>query len=450
MLHTKKLIRIFIDLLGINLSYFISFYLVFNSFVQNQDFIALWVIVNLLWFSTLSVANKLYGRFEYTTFRKEIESVINNYILHLIGFSIIYFFLFKQDYLFHNVFYVTLALLLPLGRFLLKRFIPRIGGVTTLNYIIIGYCDVLKKVEATINHAHLGRAKYLGSFGMGIPEPYSKIGEVEYIYDYIKDNNVNMILYASNEMGGKEIRKLMNYSLLNFIEFKIIPLEVELLSRGVKMEVHNGYPIISVKDENIARIRNRFLKRIFDIVFSLLVIIFILSWLFPLLSLLIKLESRGPALFSQKRVGHKNNQFLCHKFRSMIVHEDKEVKQATKGDSRITKIGAFMRRTNLDEMPQFFNVLKGNMTVVGPRPHAVSHDIQFQDELKEYILRHYTKPGITGWAQVNGFRGPTDTKEAIEGRTKYDIWYLRNWSFFLDIKIIFLTLFGKKTKENAF
>ncbi len=449
MLHSKKIIRMLIDLIGINLSYYISFFLVTGDLYPNKEHIYLGIIINLLWFSTLSLANKLYGRFEYTTFRVEIQSVFNNYLLHFIGLTLIYLLLFSMDWSFIPVFYVTLAILLPLGRFLLKRYIPSMGRVEMLNYIVIGYCDVLQKVEGTIGNAHLGKVKYLGSVGNNIPEPYKKIGTVDKIYDYIKEHNVNMIIYASDEMKGKDVRRLMNYSLLNFIDFKIIPLEVDLISGGVKMEVHNGYPIISVKDEDIARLRNRFLKRSFDIVFSFLVIVFILSWLYPLLSFLIKYQSPGPALFNQARVGYRNNNFICHKFRSMVLNTEEE-KQATKDDARITKIGAFLRKSNLDEMPQFFNVFKGDMSVVGPRPHAISLDKELANEIESYILRHYTKPGITGWAQVNGFRGPTETKESKEGRTSHDIWYLRNWSFFFDIKIIFLTLFGGKTQDNAF
>ncbi len=451
MLHSKKIVRILIDLLGINTAFTIVSYLMYGSSAINKDIATLLVIVNLLWFATLSVANKLYGRFEYTTFRVEIESVLNNYVLHFFGFSLIYFLLFDIDYFYLMSFYIFLFFLLLWGRFLLNRLLPSMKQIGTLNYVIIGNSNVLSDVEATISASHLHKVNCLGAFGKSIPEKYPKLGEIKDILEFIKERKINLILYASNELTGKELRELMNISLLNFVDFKVIPLEVELLSRGVKMEIHNGFPILSVKDENIARIRNRVLKRTFDIIFSSLIIIFILSWLYPLLAFLIKRESRGPVLFNQKRIGYRNSEFVCHKFRSMVVHQDHKVVQAKKDDDRITKIGKIMRKTNLDEMPQFFNVLKGDMSVVGPRPHAVSHDIQFQNELEEYILRHYTKPGITGWAQVNGFRGPTETKEAIEGRTKHDVWYLRNWTFLLDIKIVFLTVFNVfKGEENAF
>jgi putative colanic acid biosysnthesis UDP-glucose lipid carrier transferase len=156
-------------------------------------------------------------------------------------------------------------------------------------------------------------------------------------------------------------------------------------------------------------------------------------------------------LFLQDRIGLKGKKFSCLKFRTMSVQENGSVvEQAKRDDDRVTKVGAFLRKTNLDEMPQFFNVLMGDMSVVGPRPHAVAHDIEFQNRKEAYVLRQYMKPGITGWAQVNGWRGPTDTYQKISGRTEFDLWYFRNGSILLDIKIVYLTIFGSKAWEEAF
>lgn len=266
---------------------------------------------------------------------------------------------------------------------------------------------------------------------------------------YIRNNQLlvekykkNALRYAEEFLDRSKVLHRFEHFLLN---------TVSTYKSVITMEIHNRLPLLSVKNENVARMRNRVSKRFFDIVFSLFVIIFILSWLYPILGILIKLESKGPILFKQQRIGYKNQPFTCYKFRSMVVHEeDNTVTQASKNDDRITKSGAFIRRTNIDEIPQFFNVLIGNMSVVGPRPHAVAHDIQYQNKMEEYILRHYALPGITGWAQVNGWRGPADTDGKIIERTKHDIWYLQNWTFGLDIKIIWMTLFNKKSKENAF
>ena len=184
---------------------------------------------------------------------------------------------------------------------------------------------------------------------------------------------------------------------------------------------------------------NRYIKRTFDLIFSCFVLFFILSWLYPLLAILIKLDSRGPVIFKQHRSGRDNKSFWCYKFRSMRVNNDCHHRQASRNDDRITALGRFLRRTSLDEFPQFINVLIGNMSVVGPRPHMLKHTEQYRHVIKNYMVRHYSKPGITGWAQINGYRGETLQTEAMEKRVEHDIWYLENWSVYLDIKIILRT-----------
>ncbi len=184
---------------------------------------------------------------------------------------------------------------------------------------------------------------------------------------------------------------------------------------------------------------SHFFKRLFDILFSLFIIVFVFSWLFPILAILIKLESRGAVFFVQTRTGLHNEHFKCYKFRSMYINTEAHIKQATRNDNRVTRIGAFMRKTSLDELPQFFNVLKGDMSIVGPRPHMVHHTEKFSQITDQYRKRHLFKPGITGWAQISGLRGEIKNTEAVLKRVEADIWYLKNWSFLLDIRIIFLT-----------
>lgn len=192
-------------------------------------------------------------------------------------------------------------------------------------------------------------------------------------------------------------------------------------------------------------------KRIFDFFFASLVIVFLLSWLMPLIALVIKLESRGPVLFKQLRTGKNGLPFYCLKFRSMRVNADSDSKQASKGDSRITKFGAFLRKSSLDELPQFFNVLRGEMSVVGPRPHMLSHTEYYSNAIDNFMERHIVMPGITGLAQISGYRGETKEVESMAKRVDADIKYLYNWSFLLDVKIVFLTVTQVfKSNENAF
>jgi Undecaprenyl-phosphate glucose phosphotransferase len=196
-------------------------------------------------------------------------------------------------------------------------------------------------------------------------------------------------------------------------------------------------------------LNSRFIKRTFDIFFSSFVILFIISWLFPILYLLIKLSSKGPVLFRQQRTGINNKTFTCFKFRSMCLNEDADSKQASQNDSRITALGRFLRKSNLDEFPQFFNVFFGQMSIVGPRPHMLKHTEQYSELIENYRIRHYVKPGITGWAQVNGYRGATDMLWKMKKRVEYDMIYLENWTFWWDLNIIVMTIFDSKSRLNA-
>jgi putative colanic acid biosynthesis UDP-glucose lipid carrier transferase len=199
-------------------------------------------------------------------------------------------------------------------------------------------------------------------------------------------------------------------------------------------------PILSLKREPLEDFGNSFRKRSFDFTVSLFAVVFILSWLIPLLGILIFLESPGPIFFKQVRTGRNNKNFNCLKFRSMKMNKDSDVNQATRNDKRVTFIGSIIRKTSLDEFPQFINVLKGDMSIVGPRPHMVKHTSDYSKLVEGYMSRHFLKPGITGWAQIHGYRGEIKEAQQIIKRVEADIWYSENWSFWLDVKIVFLTI----------
>ena len=182
---------------------------------------------------------------------------------------------------------------------------------------------------------------------------------------------------------------------------------------------------------------------------SVVCIILLFSWSFPIIALLIKLSSRGPVFFIQKRTGINNKPFNLIKFRSMEVNDLADIQQASIDDPRTTHIGRFLRRTNIDELPQFFNVLLGNMSVIGPRPHMLKHTEEYSHLIDHFLFRQYVKPGVSGWAQVNGFRGETDELWKMEKRFEYDVEYIENWSFWWDIQIIWYTLFDLKSLENG-
>jgi putative colanic acid biosynthesis UDP-glucose lipid carrier transferase len=214
--------------------------------------------------------------------------------------------------------------------------------------------------------------------------------------------------------------------------------------------LHN-FHVIKPRNEPLQNAYNRLSKRIFDLVFSTVVIVFVLSWLYPVLAILIKKQSRGPVLFKQLRTGKKNEAFWCYKFRSMTVNAQSDSVQAQKEDIRVTPIGKFIRRTSLDEMPQFFNVLLGSMSVVGPRPHMLQHTTDYNDLITNFMVRHFVKPGITGLAQVTGLRGETKEVSDMKRRVNTDIDYVQHWSLIKDIKICFLTIIVTiKGDEKAF
>jgi putative colanic acid biosynthesis UDP-glucose lipid carrier transferase len=226
-----------------------------------------------------------------------------------------------------------------------------------------------------------------------------------------------------------------------FIRLHIVPSAIEKRPYEYQSLSDLGISIFSNRKNPLDNYTNRLMKRTFDVLFSLLVIVFIISWLFPIIAILIKWQSPGPILFKQKRSGRSNQVFWCYKFRSMHVNQQQDSKQAEKNDTRLTPVGRFIRKTSLDEFPQFWNVLKGEMSVIGPRPHMLYHTNHYQKLADGFSYRHFVKPGITGLAQVSGFRGEITGVDVLQGRIEKDIEYIENWSLVYDLKICFLTVY---------
>jgi Undecaprenyl-phosphate glucose phosphotransferase len=275
-----------------------------------------------------------------------------------------------------------------------------------------------------------------------------RVGDVEAVRAFVVQNKIDILYCALPGTRKQEITELMEFCERNTIRFRVIPSADSFIPvvKTSDLEFHGSVPVSKLRKEPLDRAVNRRLKRAFDILFSASVILFVFTWLFPLLAILIKLSSRGPVLFKQMRLGRDNQEFVCWKFRSMRMNKEADSKQATKDDPRVTGIGRFLRRSNLDEMPQFINVLLGHMSVVGPRPHPLRLNEQYRDIIDKYMVRHFVRPGITGWAQVNGLRGETRTPELMERRVELDVWYLENWSFWLDLRIVVKTvtnMFGR-------
>jgi len=267
---------------------------------------------------------------------------------------------------------------------------------------------------------------------------------------YLREHDIAEVwitLPLRDEARVRDVLHLLRHSTVNI---RYVPdiFAFRLINHGVS-EVA-GMPMLDLSTTPMTGM-NRLVKALEDRILSALILILISPLLLGI-ALAVKLSSPGPVLFKQKRHGWDGREIVVYKFRSMVVHDEDagQVTQARKGDPRVTRIGAFLRRTSLDELPQFFNVLMGDMSIVGPRPHAVAHNEQYKDLIDHYMQRHKVKPGITGWAQVNGYRGETDTLEKMQKRVEYDLYYIEHWSLWFDLKIIFLTIFKEFINKNAY
>lgn len=444
-----------VDFMIVNAAVYVAFK-VSSPITPNNNYIDFTLIISLFWF----LASKLVELYDKRTIQKKlfIITTIKVFCLHLIFFllynSIKGFFLSGT---FTFSLYFSLGFLLLGSRYcsvllspLLKRMFRMSSPVALLgvNPTSMLLADFFQKNEKLYSFAG-----FLNSNGM-LPDS-THVHSEAMLKEQLKtaaDTGINEIYVCLAPDRISEIGGLIQEANKQCIRLKFVPDYSQIINNPLYIRDLNDLQIINLTGSGAQDdMDDRVIKRLFDIVFSLMVIIFIFSWLYPILAILIKLESPGPVIFKQGRSGRNNVNFWCYKFRSMRVNQDSNEKQASRDDSRITKMGRFLRRTSLDELPQFFNVLLGNMSVVGPRPHMLKHTEHYRDIVDRYMARHYMKPGITGWAQVNGYRGETQELHQMEKRIEHDLWYLENWSAALDIKILFKTVFQVfKGHENAF
>jgi len=281
---------------------------------------------------------------------------------------------------------------------------------------------------------------------------YQIIGKIDDCFEYALKNDIREIYTIISPEENCRIQRIAELAERNFIRFKVVPKKSPYAISDQHFQTDQDLTIVSLDPEPVAaNVKGQILKRFFDVLFSLFVMIFILSWLAPIIAILIKLDSTGPVFFKQLRSGVKNKPFLCYKFRSLQVNDDADHKQVTHNDSRYTRLGRFLRKSSIDELPQFFNVLTGDMSIVGSRPHMLKHTEMYSKLHKKYMRRHYVKPGLTGWAQINGYRGEIKVDEQLIKRVDHDLWYIENWNFWLDIRIILKTFSSTfKGDKNAY
>lgn len=306
------------------------------------------------------------------------------------------------------------------------------------NVVIVGFGDLALEMRKFFRlHPEYGY-RFLAYFDTEIKN--SEVRHLSELEEFCENNSIHEIYCCLPYLPNSKVKYLVDYGLSNLVRVKLITDYRGFFQRGISLQRYDGIPVLNIAAIPLDERINQIVKRAFDICFSLSVIVLFLSWAMPFIALLIKLDSRGPVLFKQKRTGKRNSEFWCLKFRTMYVNDEADMKQATKNDSRITRIGSFLRKTSLDEFPQFFNVLAGSMSIVGPRPHMLKHTEHYSRLIEKFMGRHYIKPGITGLAQAKGYRGETNTHHAMRGRVKLDRFYIENWSFILDLKIVIATM----------
>ncbi|MCT8339367.1 undecaprenyl-phosphate glucose phosphotransferase [Flavobacteriaceae bacterium TK19130] len=414
-------------------------YYFFNEPIQFLNYL---IFVSLSWV-VLSLKSNFYEIYRFTHVAKIMSLIVKQFVI----FTLIVFAFFG---IFNTIerspWSILRYILLVMGGisvlkfsvyFLLKKYRDVMGG-NRRNVVIIG----LNKKTDQLRKFFSDNPEY----GYHLQKTFSLTGpnkvSIDECIEFIQQNPVDEIYSSVAEVNNRELIKLIDYVDNNLKVLKFLPDNKEIYSKKLDFTYYGVLPILSLRKIPMDEPFNKFVKRSFDVVLSLLVIIGLLSWLTPLLAIMIKLESKGPVFFKQKRNGLDYKEFFCYKFRSMRPNPEAHIHQVRRGDERITRVGRILRKTSIDEMPQFINVLKGEMSVVGPRPHMVSHTHMYAERIDKFMVRHFIKPGITGLAQVSGYRGEVETESDIINRVKYDIFYLENWSLFLDIKIVFQTIYN--------
>jgi putative colanic acid biosynthesis UDP-glucose lipid carrier transferase len=407
--------------------------------LNNNEFL-FFIIFNALAWIILSLKSKFYEVYRFT----KVTKILSQSFEHFALFTLIVFFYFslyhgfetdvaKVFYYLLSVFGTILSLKLSIT-FLLKRYRKFYGG-NFRKTIIIGDNIRTQQLKAFFEENPEFGYKFARMFSTKKNQNF-----LDDAFQYVIDDNIDEIYCSMAALTQKQINKIVDFADNNLRVLKFLPDTKDIYAKQLKIDYYGYLPILSLRQIPIEEPFNQFLKRTFDIIFSILIIVFVLSWLTPLLAILIKIESPGPVFFKQPRTGINFKEFNCYKYRSMTTEGTSHVIHTKKNDDRVTKLGSFLRRTSIDELPQFFNVLKGEMSIVGPRPHMTFQTEMFAEKVDKFMVRHFVKPGITGLAQVSGYRGEIETDKDIINRVKYDIFYLENWSVFLDIKIIFMTI----------
>lgn len=454
----EKYIYLAIDLAVINLSFAVVYGLRAEVFWEeaSRDYLVLALFMSLMWLLISKVGN--YGldnrrRKTIAVFWDFVKAYFFTLVLSLAFVSLVQD-KYEQSFLleYFALFFVLGGSARALFNWYLKLYRKR--GFNFRRMVVVGVNPFsIEFVNEIIQHPEYGY-KFLGFFGYNSKEPEKqiRIQKFDKIHQFLLEYDIDEVYVSLPSDSDYHIKELIKFCHLNYIKVNFLNEFIHLLNRKtiqLSLDYNGPTPIVAVAREPLEISANKFVKRSFDIVFSSLVLILVGSWLFPLVALLIRLDSPGPVFFKQKRTGLDGENFVCLKFRTMRVNKDAHTRQATANDARITRVGAFLRKTNIDEMPQFINVLKGEMSVVGPRPHMLSHTRMYAKLISPFMVRHWVKPGITGLAQAKGYRGETNEVRQMYQRVRMDVFYIQHWSFWFDLKIVLITTWNMLTMQKT-
>lgn len=425
---------LFLSELNINFTYYITYQTI------------TWIVIAFL--------TGFYKVYRFTTPVEILSKILKQ--IAIFSLIVIAFFPFYKDSIFNiraiSLFVTVTFFTVVFIKYLLFYNLKKYRIVTGSNFrkaIIIGYTNEAVNLKNLFEKRNDYGYRFYGFFS-DKKTSSEVLGRIDDAKSFVMENKIDEIYCSLNELTNEQIKSLVEFADTHHKTIKFIPDTKQIYTKNLKIDYYEMFPVLSLQKTMLHDPVTKGLKRSFDIFFSLLVIVFILSWLCPILALIIKLESKGPVFFKQGRPGLDEKEFFCYKFRSMRINPTTEI-EASRFDPRVTKIGRFMRKTSIDELPQFINVLKGEMSVVGPRPHLWSQNKKYASRIKKYMVRLYVKPGITGLAQIKGYRGEIETDEDMINRIKYDVFYIENWSFALDIKIIVQTVVNIfKGEEKAY
>jgi putative colanic acid biosynthesis UDP-glucose lipid carrier transferase len=458
------LIRLWLDIFLLFVCFVLAFYIdnaTFNGII-NMPIAGIFMMSIGVWYFGARIF-LLYGEITIFSFSQEMTVFLRQLATHLLILIFLLFLFYREFYQYRSFllyYHLLIFAFVPFEKYFYRIVVALIRKQYKYekNILIVGAgtlaanfyrSDILNNnlkynlIGVLDDHDHYNfNGKYLG--------------QINDLADVLGQRNIDEVFLALPSDETEKIDYVIDVCEKKSLRVNVIQ-DINRLGTGsFKVTNYAGFPVVGIRYIPLDDAENRFFKRVFDLFFSALFLVLVYSWLCPIIALLIKLNSKGPVLFKQERWGLNNDKIVCYKFRTMYMpSSDDEArnnfKQASRNDKRVTAVGQFLRKTSLDELPQFINVFFGSMSVVGPRPHPIPLSLESKDLVQNYMLRHLVKPGITGWAQVNGSRGETAHPDDMRKRVSFDLWYIQNWSFWLDCQIIFQTFVNMiKGDENAY